>query len=86
MAKKETTGSTGSIVNPFEAGVSYDNLLAAIPEGQSVAEYLSPLGLEKHQVEWIEIELKAHVSHQKNKEANLAKANAEHTALVNSNK
>jgi hypothetical protein len=82
MAKKEST----STVNPFEKGVSYNDVLKAIPDGVSVSEYLAPLGLEEHQVKWIESELKAHTYNETHKEANLARAEKEYAALINADK
>jgi hypothetical protein len=86
MAKTENKTS-GEFVNPLAKGVSYNDFIKALGE-KSVKEYLE--GKEKAEgelfseaeIDWIAKEIKAHELNEKNKEANLKKAQAEHTALV----
>lgn len=57
MAKKKE--SIEGFVNPFDDGVSYDDLLTAIPEGTSVEDYLKG-ELSEDQIKVIVAELKLH--------------------------
>lgn len=55
MAKKKQ--SIEGFINPFDDGVSYDDLLSAIPEGTSVEDYLKD-ELSDDQIKVITAELK----------------------------
>ena len=55
MAKKKE--SIEGFVNPFKDGVSYDDLLDAIPNGVSVEDYLKD-ELSENEIEIITAELK----------------------------
>lgn len=49
--------ATKEKVNPFKKGVTYKDLLAAIPEKTKVADYLKDI-CTKEEIEFIESELK----------------------------
>lgn len=63
---QEETEATG-FVNPFTPGVSYDDFLAAIPEGQTVDEYCEN-DLNQEELDFLNNELKHYEANQKTTE------------------
>lgn len=61
MAKKKEI--IEGFVNPFDDGVSYDDLLSAIPEGTSAEDYLKG-ELSEDRIKVIVAELKLHKKNQ----------------------
>jgi len=61
--KGDTTIETKEVkpdfLNPFHQGVSYDQFLASIPKGKSVAQYCKNK-LTPDEIAWIETELEFH--------------------------
>lgn len=90
MAKKNKEDN-GLFVNPFQKGVTYQDLIDALKEGETVSEYLS--GKEKSEgvlfttqdIEWITNEVNAYIENTKNKDELLKKAHADFKKLQNAN-
>lgn len=57
MAKKNNNTEKVGFVNPFEAGVNYEQFLNAIPEGVTVEDYCKG-NLEQSQIDWLIEDLK----------------------------
>jgi len=51
-------------INPFDAGVTYPEFLAAIPKDKTVKEYCKDI-LTEDQIEWLENDLKNYKQHNK---------------------
>ena len=49
-------GKKETILNPFDKGVTYADLLKAIPKGKKVNDYLKNI-CSSEQIKWIETEL-----------------------------
>jgi hypothetical protein len=55
MEKKKSVASK-SVLNPFDKGVTYADLLKAIPEGTTLSQYLKGV-CSSEQIEWLKTEL-----------------------------
>lgn len=90
MAKEVENKKEVEFVNPFLAGSSYDEFAKAKGD-KTVKEYLAGKFKAENEpftdadIEWLEKELSNHNYNKENKEANLARARAEHAELVKIN-
>jgi hypothetical protein len=57
MAAKKKTTTAKAVLNPFEAGVSYDAFLKSLPTGKTPREALKGKCTDA-QLDWLETELK----------------------------
>lgn len=91
MARKKDESTEGVFVNPFKKGVSYQDLIDALPEGVTVKEYLKDKEHEdgtkftNEQINWISNECDSHLFHLENKEESLKRAAADHKVIMDQN-
>jgi hypothetical protein len=91
MAKKKNESAEGEFVNPFKPGVSYQDLIDALPEGVTVKEYLKGKQKEdgseftEDEINWVSNECDSHLFHLEHKEENLKQANETYKKLLAAN-
>jgi len=65
-AEKPAEKAKKGFVNPFSSGVSYDEFIASIPKGKTIASYCKGK-LEENEIDWISKEVASHKKNKKNK-------------------